>query len=111
MNIVQKKTARLNQQAEELEAFAEALKRKDKALSEVCQAITEMAWKLTDGEWAPADSVLRQMLNKHRPEVVGKAVAVVAKKIDDGRLSDEDSFWVPYLWGTAKYIEQEGYAL
>jgi hypothetical protein len=65
-----------------------------------------MAWKLTDDEWAPADSVLRQMLGQYRPEVVDEAVAIVAKKIDDGIMSDDDARWVPYLWGVAKTIEQ-----
>lgn len=94
------------QEIAELRRFQSAAAVRDQILSEVCEQIAIRAWALTGDHWAPADCILLQMLDRYSPEVVDQAVSIVAKKIDDGEISEYASSWVPYLWGVAKRIDQ-----
>lgn len=95
------------QEISELKRYQSAATIRDQVLKEVCKSIQNRAWSLTDDEWAPADSLLLQMLDRYSPELVDRAVTVVAKKIDDREISASASSWVPYLWGVAKRVDQQ----
>ena len=94
------------QEIAELRRYQVAANQRDKVLSEVAQMVADHAYALTDGYWEPSTHVILQMLDRFPPAVVDQSVAVVAKKIDDGEISDHASRWVPYLWGVAKRIDQ-----
>jgi hypothetical protein len=60
-------------------------------------------WSDTSGlDWEPADHVLRQMLGRFSPEVVGEAILDVAPKVANGYL--RENHWLPYFWTVAKNL-------
>ena len=60
-------------------------------------------------KWAPADHVIRGLLNRYPVEAVDIAIRDVAIKVEGGYIDeDESSRWVGYLHKVARRVAEEG---
>jgi hypothetical protein len=95
------------QEIGELKRFQEAERQRDEALMELAEDLQDRWVDVSGDEYAPATEVLVQMLRKYSPEVVNKAVLVVAKKQFEGHFGGRWRGVISYLWGTAKRISEQ----
>ena len=93
------------QEIAELERYRAALADWESELMRTVLVLQEL-WCKTGGlDWHPADHILRQMLCRYAPEVVGEAVVDVAPTVATGDV--RQAGWLPYLWRVAKSRAEE----
>lgn len=91
------------QEIAEMVRYQQSLARKEAALASLVSSLVD-AWDAASGlDWAPTDGIIRAMLNKYEPDVVGEALVEVAGKFATGYLKD-NTRWVQYLWAVARNI-------
>jgi HNH endonuclease len=98
------------QEVSELRRYQDALKAREAAVASLVSSLQEAWVEATGEDWAPAERVLRGMLNRFSPEVVGEAVLNVATKIGGNYPATRGNKWLPYLYTVAKNAaaEREG---
>jgi hypothetical protein len=98
------------QEIAELGRYEEALRVREEAVTRLVGALQD-AWCEASGEdWSPADRVIRGLVNRFSPEVVGESVLNVATKVGGDYPATRGNRWLPYLYTVAKNTaaEREG---
>lgn len=70
-------------------------------------AVIQGLWNNASGpaiDWMPADHLIRQMLGRYSPDVVGEGILDVAPKVANGYVNEDR--WVPYLWTVVKNLAE-----
>lgn len=95
------------QEIAELRRFQDAKALREVELVKVIGLLQDDWVALTGYEWAPSDRIVRQLLQRHSPEIVERAIADVATKVGSGYLPASGQRWVGYLFAVAKTLSQE----
>ncbi len=92
------------QEIAEMRRYQISLEARDKALSSLITSLQD-AWARASGlDWHPTDHIMRQLLAKYSPEIVGAAIVDVAGKVGTGYLPDKGSRWMRYLYAVARNL-------
>lgn len=94
------------QEVAELRRYQDALALKEAAVKESVDAFQALWCELSELEWAPADNIIRSLLDRHSPHIVEAALRDVAPKVATGYLKTKyGRRWVGYLFTVAKNLE------
>lgn len=100
------KTLEVQQELAELKRYQEAVAAREAVLIRVVESLQQVWFACSDLEWCPADSVIRQFLNKYPPDVVEEAIRDVAPKVASDYLpSKRGTQWIPYMWAVMRNLE------
>lgn len=95
------------QEIAEIHRYQTALQQKEVALTGLVESLQD-AWCDVSGlDWHPSASVIRNLLNRHSPEIAGDALMVVAGKVGGGYIKANGDKWVAYLHAVARNMAAE----
>lgn len=99
----------VQQETAEMRHYQEALVVKEEMMRRGI-GLLQALWQDCAGEaidWHPADTLVRQFINRYSPQVVEAAFRDVAPKVASGYISARGSKWVAYLWSVMRNMDVE----
>ncbi len=90
-----------------LQGYQRALERREHERRQII-AKWQQLWPVWVGvDWVPDAGLLHALLNRHTPDVIETALRVTAGKLATGAIDDRRDWWVRYLHGVIRRLEQE----
>lgn len=98
-------TLEAQQEIAEMRRYQLVLREREQALQELIFSLQEHWCNTTGLDWYPTDALIRQLLNKYSPDVVGEGLQDVGGKLASGYLKEWK--WSRYLWAVCRNLAQE----
>lgn len=93
------------QEIAELQRYLRAKAKREAVIKEVIADLQIQWHEYSQAGWAPSDNIVRQLLDKHNPEIVEAAMMDVAGKVRSGYVSEYR--WIGYLFKVAANMAEE----
>lgn len=96
------------QEIVEMQRYQQALMQREAAMAELIEEL-QRAWMSVSGlDWHPSDRIIRQLLTRYDPDIVGDAMVDVAGKAGGGYIdTHRDHKWIAYLNAVARNMARE----
>lgn len=96
------------QEVVEMRRYQEAIAEREQALTDLVPVLQHVWIQCSGLDWHPSSLIVRQLLNRHSPEVVDEAIRDVAFKVGTGYVkSYKDQKWIAYLNAVARNLTLE----
>jgi len=95
------------QEIAEIRRYQEALTAKEQAMHGLIEALQQLWLENSEVEWVPSDSLVKSLLLRYSPQIVGDAINDVATKIGTGYLTSYKNKWIGYLFAVCRTMAAE----
>lgn len=95
----------MQQELAELRRYQAAKAERDELMDRIVENLQFMWLDITGLNWHPVEHVLRQMIVAYSPEIVERAITIIAPKLSSGYVNK--SGWLKYMHGTLRNLAEQ----
>lgn len=95
------------QEIAEIRRYQEALAAKERAIESLVGTMQQLWIDESELDWSPSVPLVKSLLRRYSPDVVGNGICDVASKIGTGYLSQHGNKWIPYLYRVCQTFASE----